>query len=113
MLYIAILTYQRPIEEINRHLDDHRAWLAEHYREGRFLLSGPLEPRKGGLILARSESLQALESMLAEDPFAIHGLATYDVKAVNPSLRAPDFPADWAPVAKVAQFSSIHSKKTR
>lgn len=113
MLYIVFLTYLSPIEEINRHLDAHRNWLAGHYREGRFLLSGPIVPRTGGLILARSESREALDAMLADDPFAIHGLAAYDVKTVNPSLRAPDFPAAWAPAAKTLEDSQTQSDEAR
>ena len=99
MLFVIILTYIGPIEEINRRLDAHRSWLAGHYRAGRFLLSGPLAPRSGGLVLARCENREVLEAMLADDPFAIHGLAAYEIKAFNPSLRAGDFPATWAPTA--------------
>lgn len=99
MLFVIFLTYLCPIEEINRHLEAHRGWLAGHYQAGRFLLSGPLAPRTGGLILARCENREALEAMLADDPFAIHGLAAYEVKAFSPSLRAGDFPATWAPAA--------------
>lgn len=113
MLYMVVLTYLSPIEEINRYLDAHRNWLAGHYREGRFLLSGPLTPRTGGLILARSESRETLDAMLACDPFAIQGLAAYEVKAVNPSMRAPDFPAVWAPTAKTLEDSQIQSDETR
>lgn len=99
MLFGITLTYLCPIEEINRHLDAHRTWLAGHYRAGRFLLSGPLEPRSGGFILARCENQEAQEAMLAGDPFAVHRLAAYEVKAFNPTLRAGDFPAIWAPAA--------------
>jgi len=113
MLYLVVLTYLSPIEEINRHLDAHRNWLAGHYRNGRFLVSGPLEPRTGGVILARSQSRAALDAMLACDPFAIHGLAAYDVMTVNPSLRAPDFPVAWAPAAKVFADSQAQSDEAR
>jgi uncharacterized protein YciI len=105
MLFVIILTYLRPIEEINRHLDAHRTWLSDHYRAGRFLLSGPLEPRSGGLVLARCETREALEAMLADDPFSIHGLAAYEVKAFNPILRAGGFPATWAPAALALTIS--------
>lgn len=105
MFFVIFLTYLCPIEEIDRHLDAHRSWLVGNYRAGRFLLSGPLTPRTGGLILARCENRKALEAMLADDPFAIHGLAAYEVKAFNPSLRAGDFPATWAPAALALTIS--------
>jgi uncharacterized protein YciI len=113
MIFVITLTYRCPLEAIERHLEPHRNWLAVHYRAGRFLLSGPLEPRTGGLILAQGDNRAAVEALLADDPFSIHGLAAYDIKAVNPSLRAPDFPADWAPIAKTLERTPNHSDETR
>ena len=39
-IYIAILTYIRPLEEIDRHVEAHIEWLRRHYEDGTFLLSG-------------------------------------------------------------------------
>lgn len=40
MLYIAVLTYIRPVEEIDACLADHIAWLEEGYAAGAFIASG-------------------------------------------------------------------------
>lgn len=102
MLYAITLNYIRPIEEIEGHLDTHRDWLVEYTRQGRILVAGPLEPRTGGFVLAACENCAELDAMLEKDSFHANKLVDYTVVAALPALRAEDFPAKWAAVAKVA-----------
>ena len=39
------------------------------YDEGRFLLSVPSIPPKGGILIARPESLEELNTFLADEPY--------------------------------------------
>lgn len=92
-MFAVTLDYLRPLDEIDAHLEAHRAFLAEHYASGLFLLSGPRQPRTGGVILARAESLDALQRILSQDPFHQHGLAAYtvvefEVRAASPGLES-------------------------
>ena len=47
----------------------HRAFLQAGYERGDFLLSGPHIPPTGGVLVARAESREALDRLLAEEPF--------------------------------------------
>jgi uncharacterized protein YciI len=47
----------------------HRAFLQRGYDEGHFLLSGPYIPPTGGVLVARAESLEQLNALLADEPF--------------------------------------------
>jgi len=100
MLYIVLLTYMRPIEEVNAHLDTHRDWLIEYSKKGNIVVAGPLEDRKGGALLACCKDRAELDSMLATDSFHIHRLVDYEVRAFSGALRAEAFPMQWAPEAK-------------
>lgn len=100
MLYLVTLTYVRPIEEVNAHLNTHRDWLVEHTRAGRILVAGPLEDRTGGFVLANCASRDELDGMLAQDPFHVHRLVEHDVRGFGAALHAKGFPAEWAPDAK-------------
>jgi len=100
MLYLVTLTYIRPIEEVNAHLDTHRDWLVAHTRSCQLIVAGPLEDRTGGFLLARCASRDELNSMLALDSFAVHRLVEHQIKGFDVALRAQAFPADWAPGAK-------------
>ena len=100
MIFIVTLTYVRPLEEVNNHLDAHRDWLVANTITGRIAVAGPLEPRTGGLIVAHCASRAELDQMLADDPFVINELVTVQVLCATPALRHADFPARWAAAAK-------------
>ncbi len=78
-LFLVVLTYTQPLEEIEVLLPEHRRWLDEHYARGTFLASGPRVPRDGGVILARGHHRADLEALTRTDPFARAGVATYDL----------------------------------
>ena len=87
-IYVAFLTYIRPLEEIDAHVEAHIAWLRQHYAAGTFLLSGRRVPRTGGVILTRGESLEAVEALLKTDPFQQHGLATVEIIPLQVAMAA-------------------------
>lgn len=78
-LFIINITYTAPIEQIDAHLVEHRAYLDRCYAEGHYLTSGPQVPRTGGIIIAQGTSRAKVDALMAEDPFLIHGLIEYDV----------------------------------
>ena len=55
----------------------HRAFLQQGYERGDFLLSGPHVPPDGGFLLARAPSREALDLLLAEEPFVKAGLMRF------------------------------------
>ena len=68
-MFVVTLTYVKPLAEIDALIPAHIAWLERQYAAGHFLASGRRVPRVGGVILAQGVSRDALEAMLAEDPF--------------------------------------------
>jgi len=77
--YVIVLTYIKPLEEIDRHIADHVQWLNQGYEAGVFLASGRRVPRVGGVILARGESIEDLQLRLSRDPFQQPGLASCEI----------------------------------
>jgi len=91
-MFAAILTYTRPIEEIEARTAEHRGWLDQHVQSGLLLLAGPMVPRTGGvLIFSGQETKDALTAILNEDPFAVHGLADYELIEFSPGKKNPLF----------------------
>lgn len=86
-VYIVILTYIKPLEEIDAAIPAHVEWLKKGYAEGIFLASGRRVPRNGGVILAKCESLASLEERLRKDPFQRLKLATADIIPFEPSMK--------------------------
>lgn len=99
MLYLILLSYQRPLAEIEVHLAAHRDYLHRHYQAGHFLLSGPQVPRDGGVILARGKSGAEVQAWMEEDPFHQAGVAAFRLIAWQPTLWTEDVPTAWLPTA--------------
>jgi uncharacterized protein YciI len=72
MYAIAILRYRKPLEDVLKHIDSHRAYLAGLKQEGLLIASGPLVPRNGGALLLKvpdDEAQATLDSIRDNDPF--------------------------------------------
>ncbi|MBB5393775.1 MULTISPECIES: YciI family protein [unclassified Herbaspirillum] len=100
MIYAVLLNYTRPMEEVNHHLEPHKAWLVNNLRQGGMIFAGPLDSKTGGMILASCPNREALEAMMAQDPFIAQNVASYQAHACSPALASAEFPAHWAPGAR-------------
>ena len=89
-MFIAILTYKKPLSEVDKFLAAHREYLAEHYAAGDFIASGPQTPRVGGVIMINTESRVAVDSIIAQDPFNINGIADYQIVEFTPTMFFDD-----------------------
>ena len=78
-MFIAILTYKKPIEEIEKNLAEHIKFLDKYYENKKFLISGRRNPRTGGIILVNSNSLEEVSQIIREDPFYVNNLADYEI----------------------------------
>jgi uncharacterized protein YciI len=88
-MFLVLLTYERPLAEIDRKMNAHVAFLEECYRAGVFLASGRQVPRRGGVILAVAPSREDLERVMQQDPFVSEGLARYEIVEFRTSLHHP------------------------
>ncbi len=93
MYAIAIVRSRKPLEEVLRHVDAHRAFLRELKARGTLLASGPLEPRYGGALLLRvpdEGSDAALLAVRDGDPFVKAAVAQYELLPWLPNIGAED-----------------------
>ena len=88
-MFALLATYTKPAEEVDKLLDEHRAWIIRHMEAGRILLTARQVPLTGGLILARASSVDEVWEMIREDPFHASGAAEYDVREFAPVRAAP------------------------
>lgn len=78
-MFIVDIEYIASIEDIDRYLLEHRAFLETCYQKGLLLASGPKNPRMGGILIALGEDRLAVEAMTKQDPFFQHHLARYTI----------------------------------
>jgi uncharacterized protein YciI len=92
-MFVLLLAYTRPLDEVDALMRDHVAWLNEHYDAGRFVVSGRQIPRTGGVIVARGDDREEIERVAASDPFVSGGVATCEVIQFRASQTADGFDA--------------------
>ena len=90
-MFVVLLSYIRPIAEVDALMREHVAWLNEHYDASRFVVSGRRVPRTGGVIVARGDDRDEIERIVASDPFVSGGLATAEVIQFRASQTADGF----------------------
>lgn len=89
-MFIAILTYKKPLSEVDRFLAAHREYLSKHYAAGDFIASGPQTSRVGGVIMIKANDRTAVEAIIAQDPFNINGIADYQIVDFIPTMFCDD-----------------------
>lgn len=86
-MFLLLARYTKPIEEVDRLLEEHKAWIGRN--SDRILLTAREEPLIGGLILARGADLEEIWAMIREDPFHVAGVSEYEVREYRPARTAP------------------------
>ena len=90
-MFVVLITYKKPLEEIDHHLAAHRSFLEEGYKNDFFVVSGSKSPRTGGVIISQLKDRDTLEKILKNDPFLIHGIAEYEIVEFIPSKYHENF----------------------
>ncbi len=90
-MYIALLNYVRPLDEVDALIPAHRDYLDRHYAAGVFVASGRREPRTGGVILIREHPRSMVTEILEQDPFFKAGVARYELLEFTPSQMLAGF----------------------
>lgn len=78
-MFIFKVIYKKPLAEVEKFLQAHRDFLDVYYRKGKFVASGPQDPRNGGIILCNTNDADEALRIYQEDPFYINGIAEYEL----------------------------------
>lgn len=90
-MFVVLVEYIKPLEVIEKLLEEHIAFLDKYYEQSKFICSGRQNPRVGGVILVKAKSKQEVEDIISEDPFYIHQAADYRIIEFAPTKYASDF----------------------
>ena len=88
MLAFVIIRHQADADAIARHVDAHRAYLAELYHREKLVASGPFTARNGGALILDVRDEAEAAQLLAGEPYAVAGVATHEIRAWSPNRGA-------------------------
>lgn len=83
-MFIVLLRFSDNRQRASELMDGHNQWIRQGFDDGVFLLVGSLQPGQGGTVLAQSDSRQALEARVNQDPFVIEQVVTAEILEVDP-----------------------------
>lgn len=92
--FVVEIVYIRPLDEVLALTERHRAYLQTGYERGLLLISGPQEPRVGGILVMRGKSLDIVSDFCSQDPYAVGGVATHRIIEFTPKSHIPIL-TDW------------------
>ncbi|HNY99817.1 MAG TPA: YciI family protein [Anaerolineaceae bacterium] len=93
-MFLVEITYLVPAEELGDILPEHRSFLKGGYEKGLLLVSGPKQPRVGGIAIACASTMDEVKEFFSNDPYQKHNLAEYRFVEFVPVLHQ-DFLSDW------------------
>lgn len=92
--FVVLIQYKLPVEQFEAVVPEHRAYLQEGYQKGILLMSGPQNPRTGGVVIARAPALEDIQAFFLQDPYHLHDVAEHHFIEFNPVNRQP-FMEEW------------------
>ena len=86
-MFIVNLTYIKPLDEVEKFLEKHIDFLNQYYTKGHFIASGR---KTGGIILMRAKNKDAVQEIIAHDPFYQNEVAQYEIIEFEASKYCPE-----------------------
>ena len=88
-MFVVLLRFSDNRALAGQFIEGHNAWIKRGFEDGVFLLTGSLQPKLGGAILAHSTSRADLEARLSGDPFIVHGVVSPEILEIAPGQTDP------------------------
>jgi len=83
-MFIVFLRFSENKSLAGQFMEAHNAWIKQGFDDGVFLLTGSLQPKAGGAIIASNTTLEVLEKRVGEDPFVINRVVAAEISEITP-----------------------------
>jgi uncharacterized protein YciI len=83
-MFIILLKYKKDLQIVDDYLGEHRAYLETGYQKDYLVVSGPFNPREGGVLVSQLKDRAQVEEFIANDPFKINDIAEYEILEFSP-----------------------------
>lgn len=83
-MFIILLKFSSNKGKAGEFMDGHIAWIKRGFDEGIFLLTGTIQPKLGGGVLAHNTTLAELQLRVNEDPFVAEDVVSAEIIEITP-----------------------------
>ncbi len=83
--FIAIMETIDPLKDAAI-LEEHKAYLQHHIDIGNIYAKGPFTDHSGGLIILKTDTLEAAQAVMAHDPVSVNGTRKITLKQWKSTL---------------------------
>lgn len=90
-MFLIMINYKQPIEIVDQYVAEHRAYLEQGYKNNCYIVSGPRNPRTGGIIISQLKDRAQVEGLIKQDPFYINDVADFEIIEFMPVKHHKDF----------------------
>src|SRR5258708_2555263 len=84
-MFVIMISYKKSLKVVDKYIEEHREFLDDGYKKNYFIVSGPKNPRTGGVIISQLTDRQLLEDLIKSDPFRIYDVADYEIVEFSPT----------------------------
>jgi uncharacterized protein YciI len=85
-MFIVQLKFSKNKAKAGQFMDGHKTWIKNGFDDGVFLLTGSLQPKLGGAVIAHNITLEDLQTRVADDPFVQEDIVRTDIIEISPAL---------------------------
>ena len=83
-MFVVLLRFADKKALASQFMEGHNAWIKRGFDDGVFLMTGSLQPKLGGGILANNTSLTDLQTRVKDDPFVAHDIVRAEILEITP-----------------------------
>lgn len=88
-MFFVLLKFSDNKAKAGEFMNGHNQWIARGYDDEVFLLSGGIQPKLGGAIVAHNTSRAQLQARLNDDPFVANNIVSAEIIEIAPSRVDP------------------------
>jgi uncharacterized protein YciI len=88
-VFIVLLKFSKNKSKAAEYMNGHNNWVNRGFDDGVFLMTGTLQPSRGGVIVGHRTSLAELQTRVKEDPFVAQQVVETEIFEIGVSRADP------------------------
>ena len=89
-MFVILLKFSTHKAKAGQFMERHNSWLRDGFEKGVFLLSGSVQPKAGGAVLAHNATPEQIQAIVNEDPFVAEDVVTAEIVEISASKSIPE-----------------------